>query len=135
MSSPDNRELSPVKQGIAGGATFAAAMLLFVGGILGVLQGISAVAKDELFVPTLNYVFSVDLTGWGWIHIIIGAIAIAIACGMIAGATWARVAAIVIASISIIANFLWLPYYPWWSILIIAIDVIIIWAVSTWRAA
>ena len=52
---------------------------------------------------------------------------------LVTGATWARFTAIVIAGLSIIANFLWLPYYPWWSILIIALDIVVIWAVSTWQ--
>lgn len=129
------RDEHPVKEGIAGGATLGAAALLLVAGILGILQGISAVAKDNLFVAGPEYVYKLNLTGWGWIHIVLGVIAIVVAFGMFAAATWARIAAILIASLSIIANFLWLPYYPWWSVLLIALDVLIIWAVATWRTA
>lgn len=123
-----------LRQGFAGGATMAAGCLLLVGGILGLLQGISAVAADKLFVAGPQYIYQFDLTTWGWIHIVIAVLAIAIAFGMFAAATWARVAAVIIASLSIVGNFLWLPYYPWWSILLIALDVVIIWAVATWRA-
>ncbi|MFW0793602.1 hypothetical protein AAFP30_07310 [Gordonia sp. CPCC 205515] len=129
------RDDHPVKEGIAGGTTIGAAALLLVAGIVGLLQGISAVAKDDLFVAGPQYVYKLDLTSWGWIHILLGVIAIVVAFGMFAAATWARVSAIVIASLSIIANFLWLPYYPWWSILVIALDILIIWAVATWRTA
>ncbi|AUH67889.1 MULTISPECIES: DUF7144 family membrane protein [Gordonia] len=135
MSVPDQRESHPVRQGLAGGATFAAAILLFVAGLLGLFQGISAVVNDDLIVVGPQYVYQFDTTAWGWIHIVVGVLAMIIAIGMFTGAVWARVAAIVIASLSIIANFLWLPYYPWWSILLIALDLVVIWAVATWKSA
>lgn len=123
----------PVKQGFAAGTTFAAAILLLTVSILTVLQGISAISKDELFVVGPEYIYKFDLTTWGWIVTIVGVLGVLIAIGMFSGAIWARVGAIVIASLSIIANFLWLPYYPWWSVLVIAIDVVVIWAVASWR--
>ena len=122
-----------VQQGFAAVGVIGAAILLLVGGILELLQGISAVAKDDLFVVGPEYVYQLNLTAWGWIHIVLSIVAIAIAIGMFTGAAWARVGAICIASLSIIINFLWLPYFPWWSILVIAIDLVIIWAVATWR--
>ncbi|WP_040518811.1 DUF7144 family membrane protein [Gordonia neofelifaecis] len=133
MSAPNQREEHPVQQGFAGGTTFAAAILLFVAGLLGLFQGISAVAKDDLIVVGPQYTYAFDLTTWGWIHIIVGILGMIIAVGLLVGQTWARAAAIVIAALSIIVNFLWLPYYPWWSILIIAVDLVIIWAVATWK--
>lgn len=123
----------PVKQGFAAGTTFAAAILLLTVSILTVLQGISAISKDQLFVAGPEYIYKFDLTTWGWIVTIVGVLGALIAIGMFSGAIWARVGAIVIASLSIIANFLWLPYYPWWSVLVIAIDVVVIWAVASWR--
>lgn len=123
----------PVKQGFAAGTTFAAAILLLTVSVLTVLQGISAISKDELFVAGPEYIYKFDLTTWGWIVTIVGVLGALIAIGMFSGAIWARVGAIVIASLSIIANFLWLPYYPWWSVLVIAIDVVVIWAVASWR--
>lgn len=123
------------KQGFAAGTTFAAAILLLVASLLGLFQGIAAVAKDDLIVVGAQYTYEFDVTTWGWIHIIVGIIGAAISFGLFTGAVWARAAAIVIASLSIIANFLWLPYYPLWSIIVIAIDLVIIWAVVTWRTA
>ncbi|WP_186629742.1 hypothetical protein [Rhodococcus sp. BP22] len=123
----------PVKQGFAAGTTFAAAILLLTVSILTVLQGISAISKDALFVAGPEYIYKFDLTTWGWIVTIVGVLGALIAIGMFSGAVWARVGAIVIAALSIIANFLWLPYYPWWSVLVIAIDIVVIWAVASWR--
>ncbi|GAC67650.1 DUF7144 family membrane protein [Gordonia soli] len=125
----------PAKQGIAAGTTFAAAILLLVASLLALFQGIVAAVNDDLIVAGPQYVYQFNLTTWGWIHIIVGIIGAAIAFGLFTGAVWARAAAIVIAAISIIANFLWLPYYPLWSIIVIAIDLVIIWAVVTWRTA
>ncbi|TCJ89441.1 DUF7144 family membrane protein [Nocardia alba] len=123
----------PVRDGIAAGTSIGAGILLAVVGVLQIFQGISAVAKDDLIVVGPEYAYQFDLTSWGWWHIILGAIAVIVAIGLLAGQTWGRVSAMVIAALSIIANFLWLPYYPWWSILIIAIDIVVIWAVATWR--
>lgn len=137
MNSPTDRQpvqpdRHPVQQGFAGGTVFAAAILLFVVGALGILQGISALVEDEVFVVGPEYTYELDLTAWGWIHLIVGIIAVLIAIGLFTGATWARIAAVIIAALSIIANFLWLPYFPLWAILIIAVDLVVIWAVTTW---
>lgn len=121
-----------VKQGFAAGASIAAAVLLMTVGILQLFQGISAVAKDNLLVVGPEYTYQFDVTTWGWIHIVVGILIALTGLALLSGATWARVTAIVLAALSIIANFLWLPYYPLWSILIIALDVVVIWAVTTW---
>ncbi|MFC4125192.1 DUF7144 family membrane protein [Nocardia rhizosphaerae] len=128
-----NQNQHPVREGIAAGTSIGAGIILAVVGVLQILQGISAVAKDDLIVVGPEYLYQFDLTAWGWWHIVFGAIAVIIAIGLLAGQTWGRVAAMVIAALSIVANFLWLPYYPWWSILVIVLDVVVIWAVATWR--
>ncbi|WP_439031373.1 DUF7144 family membrane protein [Gordonia terrae] len=132
-ASPDQQADRSAKQGFALGISIVAAALLFVAGLVSVFQGISAIANDDLFVVGREYVFQFDLTTWGWIHLILGVVALLIAGGLAVGADWARISAIVIASLSIIAQFLWLPYYPAWAILIIVLDLIVIWAVSTWN--
>lgn len=131
MSAPTEH---PIREGFATGTSLAAAALLLVVAILSILQGISAVANDALFVVGPEYVYKFDTTTWGWIHIIVGVLLTVAALGLFAGTTWARVVAIVIAALSIIANFAWLPYYPGWAILVIALDVVVIWAVATWTA-
>ncbi|MFC4377824.1 hypothetical protein ACFO5K_27475 [Nocardia halotolerans] len=128
-----NQNQHTLRDGIAAGTSIGAGILLAVVGALQILQGISAVANDDLIVVGPEYAYQFDLTTWGWWHIVLGAIAVIIAIGLLAGQTWGRVAAMVVAGLSIIANFLWLPYYPWWSILIIVIDIVVIWAVATWR--
>ena len=124
---------SDTKQAVAAGATIGTAALLGVIGVLAVLQGLAAILRGPSFVIGFDYVYKIDANGWGWIHLILGAAAIAVAVGLFSGKSWAAVAAIVIAGLSLILNFMWLPYYPWWSIIVIALDVFIIWSVGTWR--
>ncbi|MEU4601243.1 hypothetical protein [Nocardia sp. NPDC023988] len=128
-----NRNQHEVRDGIAAGTSIAAGILLAVVGVLQIFQGISAVANDDLIVVGPEYAYQFDLTSWGWWHIVLGAIVVIVAIGLIAGQTWGRVAAMLIAALSIVANFLWLPYYPWWSLIIIVLDVVVIWAIATWH--
>ncbi|MFI5720543.1 hypothetical protein [Nocardia sp. NPDC051750] len=124
-----------VKQSVAGGTSIAAAALLMVAGFITLFQGISAVAEDEVFVSGPQYVYELDLSSWGWVHIVFGILLILTSLALMTGATWARITAIGLAALSIVVNFLWLPYYPLWSILIIALDIVIIWAIATWDTA
>ncbi|MFH9736431.1 hypothetical protein ACH4MA_01865 [Streptomyces roseolus] len=112
----------------AGGLTVFAAVMLGITGVVGVLRGIMAIAEDDVFLTTPNYVFQFDLTGWGWIHLVLGAVAIVVSFGLFKVAMWARVAGVAIAALVVIANFLSLPYYPAWSILMIAMSGFVIWA-------
>jgi hypothetical protein len=109
---------------------FAGAALLTVG-IFQFLEGVSAAAKDNVLVRTPDYVYEFDLTAWGWIHIVVGIVVAVVGGAILAGQRWALVAGIVVAVISALMNFAWLPYYPFWAVLIIAFDVAVIWALST----
>jgi hypothetical protein len=137
MSTPEtSRTTAPAGQPtwLTGFAMFAG-VIMIVGGIWGVLAGISAILHDQVYVTTPQYLYTFDLTSWGWIHLIVGAILAASGVGVLQGATWARVIGIAAAVLSLIANFAFIPYYPIWSILIIAVDVIVIWALATYRPA
>jgi hypothetical protein len=112
---------------VSGLTTFAGVMLVTLG-ILQILQGITAVAEDTLYVTTFNYVYSLDISSWGWIHMALGAVAVATGLGLFAGQSWARIVGIALASLSAINSFMFLPYYPLWSIVVIALDVLVIWA-------
>ncbi|MFF0488577.1 hypothetical protein ACFYTQ_06100 [Nocardia sp. NPDC004068] len=127
------QEPHPVRQGFAAGITMFAAVLLLIGGIMSVLQGISAVVRDEVFLRVPEYSYRMDLPTWGWVHIVLGALAILVALAMMIAARWALILAAVVAAVSIVANFLSLPYAPWWSVATIVVDLVVLWAVSTWR--
>src|SRR5215216_10234 len=108
---------------------FAAIMMIMVG-IFQALQGLVAIFENEFYVATRNYLFQFDATTWGWIHLLIGLVVAFAGYGLLSGRTWARAAAIALAVLSAIANFLFIPYYPFWSLLIIALDIVVIWAVA-----
>jgi hypothetical protein len=108
---------------------FAAIMMLMVG-VFQALQGLVAIFENEFYVATRNYLFQFDATTWGWIHLIVGLIMAVAGWGLLSGRTWARAVAITLAALSAIANFLFIPYYPFWSLLIITLDVFVIWAVA-----
>ncbi|MET9216445.1 MULTISPECIES: DUF7144 family membrane protein [unclassified Nocardia] len=123
----------PVTQGVAAGITMLGVALLLVASILEILRGIACVAGAEIFDGTRPYTFELDITTWGWLHLLIGVFGVAVALGMILGARWALLVAAGLAGVSIIANFASLPYYPWWSVVVILLDLAVLWAVSTWE--
>jgi hypothetical protein len=118
------------RSGFAVGITVTAAIILFLAGFLDVLTGIVGLVTNEFYVTTQKWVFQFDATTWGWIQIIVGLIAILAGAGLLSGSVWARTLGVIIAAVSIIANFLWLPYYPVWAVVIIAFDLFVIWALT-----
>jgi hypothetical protein len=125
-------EKSSVKQEVAAGTSIGAAVLLVAVGVLQVLQGMAAVGSDEVFTVGVEHTYELDLTAWGWIHIALGVVIALVGVALFRAGIWARTLAIVIAGLSIVVNFLWLPYAPGWAALIIVLGVFVIWAVWTW---
>jgi hypothetical protein len=112
-----------------GGTAFAGVIMLMVG-VFHAIAGLVALLDDQFYVVGANYTFELDVTGWGWIHLL-GGIGVALAgLYVFSGATWARIVGIVLAMLSAIANFFFIPYYPFWSILMIALAVWAIWALT-----
>jgi hypothetical protein len=107
-----------------------AAIMMIMTGFLQVLAGLVAIFENEFYVATRNYIFQLDATTWGWIHLLIGLLVAFAGWSLMSGRTWARVVAITLAVLSAIANFLFIPYYPFWSLLIITLDVFVIWAIA-----
>lgn len=113
-----------------GGLVFAATMLLIVG-VFQIFQGIAAIIQDQFFIVGQNYAYTIDTTAWGWIHLGLGVLMALAGFFLFTGKTWARVVGIALAGLSAIANFTFLPYYPLWALVIIALDVFVIWALAT----
>ena len=127
-AAAQGRQSSPWATGFA----MFAAILMIIAGLWGIIVGISAILNDKVFVTTQGYVYEFDITVWGWLHLIIGILVGGAGIGIIQGATWGRAVGIAVASLSLLANFLFIPHYPVWSIAIIALDVLIIWALVTY---
>jgi hypothetical protein len=114
----------------ARGGTVLAATVLLLAGIFELFQGIAAIIRNNFYVVGANYVYSVNVRTWGWIHLGIGIAAILAGLGLFTGALWARILGVAIAAITAIANFFWAPYYPLWSLLVIGFSIFAIWAIT-----
>ncbi len=117
--------------GDRGLVTFAG-ILMAVAGLWHALAGIAALVRDTVYVSTPNYLYSLDLTGWGWGHLILGVLVAVTGGAILNGQSWARWVGIALVTLSLIANFLFIPWYPIWSLVIIALDVLVIWALAAW---
>jgi len=118
----------------------AAATLLILGGLLSFLTGLAVLLGKAFFTSqpdytttVHNYAFHWNLTGWGWSSLLLGVIVVVAGIFVLLGVTWARWFGAVLALISAAGAFLFLPFYPFWSVIVIALDVFIIWALATAR--
>jgi hypothetical protein len=116
--------------GWAIGFILFAAIMMLMAGIFQAMAGLIGIFQNEFYVATRNYLFQFDATTWGWIHLVLGLVVAFAGWSLMSGRTWARTVAIFLAVISAIANFAFIPYYPFWSLLIITLDVFVIWAVA-----
>jgi len=107
---------------------------MFITGMFEMFQGLAAILEDEFFVIGRAYAYSVDVTTWGWVHLGLGTIVAVAGLAVFTGATWARVVGIIFTVITAIANFFTIPYYPVWSILVIATSIVVIWALASMDA-
>jgi hypothetical protein len=114
---------------VIGGITLAGVVLILVGSFQA-LTGLAAIFNDDFFVVARNYAFDLDVTAWGWIHLLIGVFLFVAGFALFAGKVWAAVTGVLLAMISAVSNFFFIPYYPWWSLLVIALDIWVIWALT-----
>lgn len=116
--------------GWAGWAYFAAFMMMFLG-ILQGISGLTAIFKDTFYVATQNHLVAFDITTWGWINLVIGVVVFFAGLELLrSGAVWARVIAVLLAGLSLIANITFIEAYPLWSIIMGIIDVLVIYALT-----
>ncbi len=112
------------------GVTVFAGVLMIMVGVFHAIQGLVALFNDEFYALGQEYIFQFDITAWGWIHLLLGVVIALAGFSLFRGALWARTVAVVVAAVSMVSSFAWLPHHPVWSILIIALDVAVIWAVT-----
>ena len=137
MSVQDSRSPSPPAHrphsGWAVGLSLFAGILMIIGGVFNAMEGIVALVRNEIYVATPRYLFAFDLTTWGWIQLILGIVVAIAGFGVITGQLWGRVVGIALAALSMLANFAFIPYYPLWSLSIIALNVFVIWALCVYN--
>jgi hypothetical protein len=131
-SVPDvqDPEVTGAEMAAGVGVMFAAVMMI-VNGIFQVFQGVAALLNEEFFVSLPNYVITVDVSTWGWVHLVLGALVAIAGFYLLSGSRAAAIFALVLAVLSTIGNFAFIPFYPFWALLLIALDVYIIWAIAS----
>jgi len=113
------------------GFTVLAAVLMMLTGLVDFFVGITGIIRGSFFTTVPNYAFYFSARGRGWVDLVLGAVIFAAGVCLLLGMVWARIVGIVLAVLVAIANFMFLPYYPIWSIIVIALSVFIIWALAT----
>ena len=113
----------------SGWVTFAG-ILLMLSGTLNVIYGIAAIGNSKFFNQNADYIVS-SLKTWGWVTVVIGLIEVLAAASLWRGGLFGRVIGIVAASLSAIAALLAIPAYPFWSLAIFALDIVIIHQIAT----
>ena len=127
--NPQQRGPEQVSGWAIGGIAFAGTILTLLG-VFQALAGLVAIFNDEFYVVARNYTFDLDVSAWGWIHLLIGLAVLATGLGLFARKAWAGVAGIILAMLSALSNFFFIPYYPIWSLLEIGLAVWVIWALT-----
>ena len=116
--------------GLAVGMTLFAAIMMMVAGTFQAIQGLIALFNDTFYAVGEEWIFSFDVTTWGWIHLVVGLLVGLAGYFVLTGAVWARAVGVGLAALSALLNFTWLHYHPVYSVLIITLDVLVIWALT-----
>ena len=115
------------QSGWVGWVYFGGAMMILLG-TFNLIEGLVALFNDQYYVATQQGLLVFDITGWGWVHLIIGVVAIGVGIGVFTGAMWARICGVIVCGINAIAQLAFLSAYPVWAVVVIALDVLVIWA-------
>lgn len=130
MSASDDYEganLDPVT-GWVGWIMFAAVFMMVIGS-MNAIQGLAALFRDKTYWVTLGgAVVTFNVTAWGWIHLLFGILLIVVGILLLRGSTFARVLGIAVVALNMLAQFSWATVYPFWALIVIAVDVVIIYA-------
>lgn len=117
---------------VLGGVVFAA-MAMTLTGFFQIVEGLAALFRKEIYLVDPDFLFPFDLTVWGVVHLAIGVLLIAAAFAVRAARLWARTVGIAFATLSAVANFLFVPYSPAWSLTVVALNLVVIWALCIYR--
>jgi hypothetical protein len=121
---------APEPTGWLGWIVFAGTMMVMIG-TLHIIQGLVALFNDDYYLVGKNgLTVHLDYTGWGWTHVILGIVVAAAGLGLFTGRMWARVLGVIVAGLSLLVNFAFIAAYPFWSTIVIAVDVFVIFALT-----
>jgi hypothetical protein len=131
-AAPQHRSAGRAREasGWAVGFILFAGIMMVLSGAFQAFAGLVALFENEFYVATRTYLFQFDATTWGWIHLLVGLVVVLAGFAVMAGRTWGRVVGITLAVLSALANFAFIPYYPFWALTVIALDIFVIWALA-----
>jgi hypothetical protein len=118
------------RSGGAIGFTMFASIMLMISGSFQIIAGLAGIFENEFYVTTPNYFLELDASAWGWVHLIWGVLVLIGGLGLLGGSLWGRTLGVIAAAGSMLANFAFIPLFPVWSIVVIAIDIGVIWALT-----
>ncbi|KAA9156201.1 hypothetical protein FPZ12_028155 [Amycolatopsis acidicola] len=110
------------------------AIMLVVSGLCQGIAGVTALVRGDFYVEVSGDLVGLSLPGWGWVHVVVAVLLVLTGIGMSGARRWAQTAALVIAGLSLLGSFLFLPWFPWWSVVIIGLDVLVLWALARVQA-
>jgi hypothetical protein len=122
--------MSDNRSGTAVGFAFFAGFMMIMVGVFDMIEGFAALFKKDFYAVTPNYVFHFNSSTWGWIHMLLGLIILLAGLGVFSGAVWARTVGVILAGIVGVTNFAFIPIYPIFSIVIVAVCIFVIWALT-----
>jgi hypothetical protein len=115
----------------SGWISFAGAMMIMLGGFQ-IIEGLVSILRPAYYlIDPAGLVVTVSYTGWGWFHLVLGIVVLAVGIGVLGGRTWARAVGVALALLSALANLVFIGAYPMWAIIVIAVDVAVIFALTT----
>jgi uncharacterized membrane protein HdeD (DUF308 family) len=132
MAQPGDREIMTGEPaGVGAGWVLFAGVVMIVAGFFAFFEGLAAVLKSGSFYARVpNYPYGANVRAWGWIMLIVGVIVLLAGFYVMTGALWARIVGISLASLSALAHFFFIPFYPFWSLTVITLNIFVIWALA-----
>ncbi len=112
-----------------GWTAFAGVMMVLLG-FWWMIAGLVAIVDDDFYVVTQDYIFQFSTSTWGWIHLIVGGVVLASGIGLFSGNVAARTVGVIVSALAGLIAFAWLPWYPVWAIIFIAVSVAVIWSLT-----
>jgi hypothetical protein len=132
MSSQSRHDLDYSTRGTVADITSSfAGVLLLVTGSMDILQGLAAIANDDVYGQNADYIYGFNASAWGWIHLVLGVLSILVAVGILLRKGWGQVTGIIVAGLGMLTNFAALPHYPFWGLIVIAFYALVIWSLTT----
>ncbi|MDF2710513.1 MAG: hypothetical protein K0R62_6165 [Nonomuraea muscovyensis] len=110
------------------GWVWFAGIMLILSGLFNAISGLYGIFYRAVYVQTAGSLLVFDVTGWGWIHLLLGLVLIATGIAVSIGQTWARVVAVVLVMLNALTQLIWISVNPWWSLAVIAVDVLVLYA-------